>query len=71
MKHAIMALAISSLALAIACETVAKTQYGAQLDACIDNAKSKAEADDCLKKIRLEWDEAGAKPALVMDGGAE
>lgn len=63
MKKLILALALCS------CGTISRTQYGLQLDACIDGAHTKAEADACLAKVRLAWDEAGAAPALVFDGG--
>lgn len=54
------------------CATSAKIQYGAQLNACIDQATTKAEADACIQKIQLEWSEAGAPPALVFsDAGGQ
>ena len=53
------------------CAVIARTQYGLTLDACIDQAHNRAEADQCIKTVQLKWDEAGAKPALVFDGGAE
>lgn len=57
----------------MACAPTAKGQYGLQLQSCIDQAKNRAEADACIHTIQLEWDEAGAPPALVFvkDGGAE
>jgi hypothetical protein len=53
------------------CSTIARTQYGLQLDQCVDDAKSRAEADKCIHDVQLRWDEAGAPPALVVDAGAE
>lgn len=62
---------IGIVGVALACTTVAKTQYGAQLDGCIEKAHSRAEADQCLAAVRLAWDDAGAKPALVfVEGGS-
>jgi hypothetical protein len=52
--------------LMLACGAVAKVEYGAQLQACVDKAQNRAEADSCIKSIQLEWTEAGAKPALVF-----
>jgi hypothetical protein len=54
------------------CAASAKIQYGAQLNACIDQASTKAEADLCIQRIQLEWSEAGSPPALVIaDGGVQ
>lgn len=55
----------------MACSTVARTAYGLELDACIDQASTRAAADTCVKNIQLEWTEAGAAPALVLDGGVQ
>jgi hypothetical protein len=38
----------------------AKDLYTVQLKACLDNAATRAEAEDCQARIRAEWDDAGA-----------
>lgn len=55
------------------CAQQAKSQYGLQLDTCVEKAQNRAEADACVKAIQLEWTEAGAPPALVLvkDAGVE
>lgn len=56
------------------CSAVAKTEYGAQLQACVDKASTRVEADTCIHKIQDSWDKAGAPPAastvaVPFDGG--
>lgn len=54
----------------VACFAVARTQYGLQLDSCIDKAATRTQADACMAAVRLSWDEAGASPALVISTDA-
>lgn len=55
----------------LACATVAKTQYEAQKEACVTYSSSRAEADQCLLKVDQVWNEAGSKPAAILDGGGQ
>lgn len=60
-----------ALLLLCGCSAVALTQYKAGLKACDDNSASAAEDDKCKAEWRNRWDEAGARPAAVLDGGIQ
>lgn len=51
--------------------TVPNAEYAGQLKACDDTSSTRAEDDACKQRVRDAWNEAGAPPAAVLDGGAE
>ena len=51
--------------------TVAKDEYSAGLKACDDTSSTRAADDACKAAWRAKWDEAGAPPAAILDGGAQ
>ena len=53
------------------CSAVALTQYKAQLKACDDESTSRSEDENCKTEVRARWDEAGARPAAIIDGGTQ
>ena len=64
------------VAVALACaacppNTAAKDEYSAGLKACDETSSSRAEDDACKAKWRAKWDEAGAPPAAILDGGIQ
>lgn len=59
------------LVVACAPQTVAKDEYSAGLKACDDTSASRAEDDACKARWRAKWDEAGAPPAAILDGGVQ
>lgn len=59
------------VALACSQPKIAKTEYGAQVQACVEVSHTRDEFDACFHAVQIKWDEAGAPPALVFpkDGG--
>ena len=57
--------------LACAPPTVAKDEYSAGLKACDDTSATRAADDACKAAWRAKWDDAGAPPASILDGGAQ
>lgn len=55
---------------ACAAPVVAKTQYNADLKACVDTGATRVDVDNCIANQQTRWNEAGAPPALAADGGA-
>lgn len=62
---------LSVVMLACTKRQTSKTEYGAQVQACVEVSHSRDDFEACFKNVEFKWDEAGAPPALVMpkDGG--
>ena len=50
---------------------VAKAQYELDLQGCLDHNHDRATIDTCFAAVRAAWDDAGARPAAILDGGAQ
>lgn len=56
----------------VACgSTLPNAEYKAQKKACVDTSASRDELFACWKDVDDKWNEAGAPPAAVLDGGAQ
>ena len=62
---------LSVVMLACTAQTVAKDEYSAQKHACVDTSTSRDELFACWQSVDDKWNEAGAKPSAVLDGGAQ
>lgn len=65
------AFALSLVMLACAASTVPDAEYAGQLKACDDTSTSRSQDDNCKTEVRNHWNEAGAPPAAILDGGAQ
>jgi hypothetical protein len=62
-------LCLSIYACATISPEIAKDEYTLDLKGCVKFAKTRDEAVGCFKAVNDKWDEAGARPAAVHDGG--
>lgn len=46
-------------------------EYKAQKKACVETSASRDELFKCWQEVDDKWNEAGAPPAAILDGGAQ
>lgn len=63
--------ALGFLVVACAPSQVAKDEYSAQKHACLDTSVSREQLFACWDDVDKKWNEAGAPPAAILDGGAQ